>query len=273
VRSTQLADGVRLDAAELDVENTGLRVIQVMQVRLRTRGISEDLVWLREVVQPGERRVVSVPAENWSQVVPRSKAFKFEIGIAAVRFEGESFPQESAEKAPTPAPTPSARSAPRSSHTTGGRTPAPPAMDSSPEPYTGTGERVPASVLNPPGAPVVITEAWVPRDPPPPSKSEAERSMDRGHDVTWTPGLSLHNTSSHRVVGLRLRFKADAQSHAVTGFDEPIEPGQTLVVPPRRSMWGKPDAMTVQVLGVQFEDGTTWGSLESTIDTRQGWIR
>ena len=38
-------------------------------------------------------------------------------------------------------------------------------------------------------------------------------------------------------------------------------------------MWGKPEAMTVQVLGVRFADGGTWGSLDSTIDTPQGWIR
>src|SRR6185295_4725333 len=96
---------------------------------------------------------------------------RFEIGIPAVSFEGEPFRWDEAGKAPTPAPSPVAKPAPKASHAPGERAPTPKPTGSDTVRYTGTGERVQASVLNPPGAPVVITEAWVPRDPPPPSES------------------------------------------------------------------------------------------------------
>jgi hypothetical protein len=288
VRSRSLANGrTRLDTPEIDVENTGGRAIRSVELRLETPGVSEDRIWSDQIIAPGERTVVRVPTERWSQEVPRSKASRFEIGIPAVRFVDEpgapaktitETPAPGAPRAPkaapasgkyTPAPSPQA------APSTGVYTPAPaPKVTSEDERlYRGDGPRVQAAVWNPPDAPVVIGDAWVPRDPPPPSESEAERDMDRGHDITWQPGLALHNTTGRRVVGLRLRFKADAESHAVTGLAESIEPDQWVFLLPRRSMRGKPEAMMVQVLGVRFADGSTWGSLDSTIDTRQGWIR
>jgi hypothetical protein len=75
------------------------------------------------------------------------------------------------------------------------------------------------------------------------------------------------------VLHVRLRFKADRESHAVTLVEGPIGSGETLRLPPGRLMWGRPETMTVQVLGVQFADGGIWGSMDSMIDTREDWIR
>ncbi len=243
VRTRPLAhDEVRIDAPAIEVENTADRTIRFLEVRLFTPGVSEDLVWRMQRIGPGERTVVAIPADHWSQVVPRARAASFEIGIEAVRFTGEP---ERAAVAPTPGPS-------RDTGSDGSH-----------------GPSVDARVLNPPGAPIVITEAWTPRDPLPPSAWES----DRHHDLTWMPGIVLRNVSEHRAVAMRLRFKADAESHAVTVVNEPIAPGRMLRVEPRPSMWGTPDAMTAQILGVQFDDGSVWGTLDSTIDTRQGWIR
>jgi beta-lactamase regulating signal transducer with metallopeptidase domain len=284
VRARAIGSGrTQLDAPEIEVENTGARAIRSVQVKLHTPGVSDDRVWNDQLITPGEHTVVRVPAEHWWQEVPSANASRFEAGIASVRFVDEPRSAQrdvGADVAPappsaTPTPTPGARHAPKAAPgpTKWTPAPAPPASSGDVLLYHGDGPRVQASVWNPENAPVVIEDAWVPRDPPAPSGSEAERAFDRGHAVTWQPGLALHNTSARRVVGLRLRFKADPESHAVTGVEESIEPGQWLFLLPRGSMWGKPDAMTVQVLGVRFADAGTWGSLDSTIDTRQGWIR
>jgi beta-lactamase regulating signal transducer with metallopeptidase domain len=270
---------VRLDAPEFDLENLGDRTVRSVRVRLQTPGVSQDLIWRDFVIHPRQLAVLRIPPEEWSQEAPRSNAEHFELSIVATRFVDE--PAWGSEDARRPAsgtvPTsaaPEAQPTPRS---------APPASEFSPTPPPSpevdelgpatAGARVVARAFNPPGAPVTIVEAWTPRLPPPPALSEAERDMDRGHAVTWIPGLVLRNTDDRRVVQVRLRFKANPESHAVTVLDQPIGPGEMLETPPRRAMRGTPEAMMVQVLGVRFEDGRTWGTMSSTIDARQGLIR
>jgi hypothetical protein len=38
------------------------------------------------------------------------------------------------------------------------------------------------------------------------------------------------------------------------------------------SLPGRPEDMRVQLLGVRFADGSTWGTLDSWIDARDEWI-
>jgi hypothetical protein len=269
---------VRLDAPEIELENTGDRTIGAVRVRLSTPGISRDEMWRDVFISPHERTVLRIPAEQWSNDAPRSQAERLEVAIVSARFAGEVRPDSDAGEASQVAPTPK-----------------PPATESVQEPrerlqasvepaeiQTGSddgqqavteSERVPARALNPEGAPIVIAEAWTPRRSPARSSNEAERVMDRGHLLTRIPALALLNASAREVLHVRLRFKADRESHAVTLVEGPIGSGETLRLPPGRLMWGRPETMTVQVLGVQFADGGIWGSMDSMIDTREDWIR
>ncbi len=300
---------VRLDSPELDLENSGDRAIGWVLVRLATSGLSVDRFWCRVSIAPHSRALLRIPPSRWSNEVPQSRARRFEASVTEARFADDSWElpdQELAPSAPPSAtprpgstprpgvapqpgatPRPGAAPQPGSPHPGAtpetmppskwgaGDTPAPPAPEEAmPEVKWAADEpRVQAEVMNPRGAPVVITEAWTPLRVPPPSSSEAERAFDRGHAVTYGPALALHNTSSREVVSVRLRFKADRVGHAVTVLNTPIGPGETLRMPPGRTFWGTPEAMKVQILGVRFSDGSVWGTLDSTIDTRQVWIR
>ena len=45
-----------------------------------------------------------------------------------------------------------------------------------------------------------------------------------------------------------------------------------MVHPNRLEVWGEAEEMTVQLLGVRFADGSTWGTMDSTIDARDRWV-
>jgi hypothetical protein len=91
--------------------------------------------------------------------------------------------------------------------------------------------------------------------------------------MTFLPEVQLENRSAHTVTAVKLRFKADRESHAVTFVQGPIGPGQSVVV--RKigfEAWGRAADMTVQVVGVHFDDGSVWGSMDSLIDARDPWV-
>ena len=130
----------------------------------------------------------------------------------------------------------------------------------------------PARYINPTGAPIVIASAWTASAVDRSGQSEAERAFDRGHAVTMQPEVLLRNASRRAVVAIKLRFKADDASHAVTIVHARLAPGAEYLYARTMTMWGDPADMRVQVLGVQFADGGTWGSLDAAIDAGQEWI-
>jgi hypothetical protein len=119
---------------------------------------------------------------------------------------------------------------------------------------------IPAEVRNEPNAPVVIDEAIVAR----------EDIRDGGIGL---PYVQLTNLTGRAVRSVKLRFKCDAPSHAVTVLEVGMGPHATSTF--RWSTWlhGRPEDMRVQLLGVRFADGSTWGTLDSWIDARDEWIR
>jgi beta-lactamase regulating signal transducer with metallopeptidase domain len=290
---------IQVDSPEIEVENVSDGAIRAVLVRLETPGVSRDAVWREVAIAPHRRAWVRFPAGDWSNQAPLRSALKFTVAIRGVRFDdGRSwssperepqFPQvprsatgpktpapsmpsgssESATPAPPPASTPRASVPPGAEESAW----APPAAstEAAEEPAEpDNGERVPAHFINPPGAPVQIAEAWTSRRPP--RLSRAETEFHHGHALTRAPVVTLVNRGDRKVTSVRLRFKAEPASHGVTVVQQGIAPGQSLRHASPISMWGKPEAMTVQVLGVRFEDSSTWGTLDSTIDTRDGYL-
>jgi hypothetical protein len=241
-RLTPVKDEARIDSPELELENTSHLSIRSVLVRLATPGLSTDQFWCSIALAPGVRTTLRIPIAQWANEgsIGTLSAFKATITDARETVapeDGESAVAPRAMTEPRPTPPPQA-------------------------------EPVAAKVFQTAEGPVLVEHAWTPRSSP-----TSDNDMDRGHDLTWTPGFDLRNTSTRTVLSVRIRFKADPESHAVTAIQGPIAPGQTLRIAPGTTMWGRPEAMTIQVLGVLFTDGSVWGSLDSTIDTRQGWIR
>ncbi|HEV8481314.1 MAG TPA: M56 family metallopeptidase [Candidatus Eisenbacteria bacterium] len=236
---------VRLDTPELLLENTSRAPVEWVRVRFTTPGASTDEMWLPIALAPHARGTLRIAPEQWSNTAAWSQAQGFAAAVVDAR-SGKDAPEE-AELAPTP----------RASLST-----------SSPPAPENAADRVPAEVLRQHGAPILVEDAWTPRRPP-----VSSDPFDQGHALTWKPALRLRNTSDKTIVGIRIRYKADAESHAVSGFRQAIPPGGVIEISPGRAMWGRAEKMKVQILGVKFADGSAWGSLDSTIDTRQDWIR
>ncbi len=256
----------RLDSPELLVENLTAHDVRSLRVELETPGWSRDAMWRDVAIPSHARERVRITRRDWSNEAPRAAAIRLTAAVTGVRFaDGETWSSAAADEE-TRQLTPTPRGATAQPH------PEAAGFPSEPAPVT-DGDRIAARAFNPPGAPVVVVEAWTPRRSEPDERSSAERDFGRGHPVTSYPRLTLLNRSDRAVTDVRLRFKADRESHAVTVLHTPIPPGARLHFVRSGTMWGAPDVMTVQVLGVRFEDGTHWGSLGSTIDTRQRWIR
>ena len=84
--------------------------------------------------------------------------------------------------------------------------------------------------------------------------------------------MRIENRSKREVVAVRLRYKAEPEGHAVSGFTVEIAPGSATDL--RKPYWiaGRAGDMTVQLLGVRFRDGTVRGSMGSRIDARWPWV-
>jgi beta-lactamase regulating signal transducer with metallopeptidase domain len=116
-----------------------------------------------------------------------------------------------------------------------------------------SGEEFPAGFENPPGAPLVVVDA---------------RSKAAGDGYAALPTVTVSNTTDRRIVVVKLRFKAGADAHAVTVQRVDIGPSGRHVFASDTTLAGSPDRVTVQVVGVEFENGDVWGLLDSTIDSR-----
>ncbi|HEX5042877.1 MAG TPA: M56 family metallopeptidase [Candidatus Polarisedimenticolaceae bacterium] len=117
------------------------------------------------------------------------------------------------------------------------------------------GEGVPARFANPNGAPLNVRSARAFSIPGAPSQVE----------------VALENTTRRRITLVKLRFKSDAPGHAVTARAVELPPGCELLFRSNPIVPGSPEHMTVQVVGVGFEDGGHWGLLDSRIESR--WPR
>jgi beta-lactamase regulating signal transducer with metallopeptidase domain len=117
------------------------------------------------------------------------------------------------------------------------------------------GEGVPARFVNPGGAPLTVRSARAWAVPGAPSQVE----------------VALENTASRGISLVKLRFKSDAPGHAVTARPVKLRPGGELLFRSNAVVPGSPEGMTVQVVGVGFEDGGHWGLLDSRIEGR--WPR
>jgi len=194
--------------------------------------------------------------------VPARDASRLIVQVTEVRFaNGDSWHGEDMVSFPE---NPRAKKSPAQGKA--GTTPAASSSDARPiEVTAGFGDEpwVAARVRNPEGAPVTIVEARTPLLP----------VREEGRPMTYLPAVRLENHDTRAVVGLRIRYKADAESHAVSGYDVKI-PAKSSVVLRRRDfdMWGKPQDMTVQILGVRFDDGSIWGTMDSRIDARDAWV-
>jgi hypothetical protein len=119
-----------------------------------------------------------------------------------------------------------------------------------------------ARFRNPDGAPVVIVDART-----------APGVIKDGEPVTQLPEIVIENRSDRWVKQLRMRYKADAPSHAVSGYEVTIRPhGSVFIHREDFEISGKPENMTVQILGAQFDDGTVWGTMDSRINGRDAWV-
>jgi hypothetical protein len=89
---------------------------------------------------------------------------------------------------------------------------------------------------------------------------------------TLLPEVKLENRSGHRLLAIKMRFKAAPESHAVTVFSTSIEPGATAVLWRDFAIQGRAADMTVQVVAARFDNGEVWGAMDSLIDARDPWV-
>lgn len=228
------------------LRNLTARPVQL--VRLSLRGVAfEDVVGVPVDLAAYGKRTVPGDTRSWSNVVASGNEIALRVSVVGVRFRdgewwgaAESTPPAAprAPKAPTPSPL-----APREV------TPELPAEV----------DYVPATFENLAGAPMVIERAAAPvaanREPPSPGEC-------------WLPIVTMRNASAKRVVALKLRFKADAESHAVIAVAVDVAPGERYTFTRHGTMSGDPHRMKVQVVAVRLGDRTVWGDMDGAIDTR-----
>jgi hypothetical protein len=267
VVETPAADGrqIKLSSPSVAFENRDpKRAIAAVHLGLELP-TTQDRMWEEVSIPAGGAGELRLPERNWSAVVPARDASRLIVQVTEVRFaNGDSWRGEDLVSFPE---NPRALKRKHESMAAGA-TPAPSAVVSAARPIEvssafGDEPWVAARFRNPDDAPVTIIEARTPLLP----VREADRPM------TYLPAVKLENHGARAVVGLRLRYKADAESHAVSGYDVRIPAGSSVVLRRRDfDMWGKPQDMAVQILGVRFEDGSIWGTMDSRIDARDAWV-
>ena len=115
---------------------------------------------------------------------------------------------------------------------------------------------------NQPGAPVLITEARIRAVTPEPGSVTKAPPSDPPLDYrAMTAWISLANNSQYRLTGALLEFADDVSVFFVRSSSLRIKPGAQdqyhilfIAVP------FNPANLTVRVVGISLEDGTTWGA-------------
>lgn len=277
VRVVPRADGdeTGITGVELTLQNDD-RARRVTAVRLaldlpRTRDRTECAI---AIAANGRGRLV-LGTSQWSAVMPEGDAARLLVRITAVRFDrGEAWelaePELAAPQAPaeprggaTATPAPAAPVARAEKQPASPALPAPtprPRPEGPPRTFP-SGAAIAARFRNPDEAPIVILAARTPA-----------RDAEAGPGETLLPEVKLENRSGHRLLAVKMRFKAAPESHAVTVFSTSIEPGATAVLWRDFAMQGRAADMTVQVVGARFDNGEVWGSMDSLIDARDAWV-
>lgn len=131
-------------------------------------------------------------------------------------------------------------------------------------------DRIPAKFLNPDDAPVVISQAWTEAGEPSPNANGI--GVPGPGPTSYWPAVTLTNDADEAVVAVKLRFSATSASQAITAVQVRIAPHASYTFKQNSIMQGRPEDMRVQLLGVQFEDGQVWGSMNAPVDARQTWV-
>lgn len=233
--------------------DTGKRITR-LRVDLRAGQIFEDSVGFDVAIGPHDSYLLRPEWREWSNTVKSVRPDELTAKIIGVRFDDGGGWGNNDDLSLTPKPQTEGLLA-----------------DGSPLPDPSDAQYTPAKFINPNGAPVTVYEARTRTDKPVPNTNE--RTFFGQGDTSYLPVVTLINNSDERVVGIKLRFKADADSHAVKAIRVAIEPHASYIFAQNSIMAGRPENMHVQVLGVEFEDGRVWGSMDSWIDSRQLWVK
>jgi beta-lactamase regulating signal transducer with metallopeptidase domain len=255
--------------------NTNRRITR-LRVSFDMKPVSHDITTLKVPIPPNSIRTVSIGRHSWSNILAAGSAKRLVVRLAGVQFEdGSTWSAMGVEKGgqlDAPRAPEALIEQPTATETTA-PTPEPEvaASQSNPLPEDESAEYIPARFVNPPGAPVVITEARTRLGVRPEDNYAAHRFAGTD-EITYLPVLTVENTTGQRITRVKLRFKADRGSHAVTFITGPIHPNSTYTVRKSTVISGSARNMSVQILGVRFEDGSVWGSLDSTINARDEFI-
>lgn len=261
----------------ITLANNTDRRITGLRLSFDMKPVSHDITKIQIPIPPNSIRTLSIGRQSWSNILAAGTAKRLVVKVFGVQFEdGGTWGSMGSEKggeidAPR-APEalieqpPATESAAPTPEPDGPPSPDGPLQDDESAAY------IPARFNNPPGAPIMITEART-RLGIRPEDSYAARPFAGGTgEMTYLPILVLANTTGQRITGVKLRFKADRESHAVTFAKGAIEPHGSYTFRSKTIITGSATDMRVQVLGVRFEDGSVWGSLDSTINGRDEYV-
>lgn len=246
------------------VNRTNAR-ITFLRLSLRASNSWHDIVGFNVAIAPRGEFILHPDWRKWSNTIEPGDAANLIAQIIAVKFEdgsswGKLDPRDDSELIAPPAPLSSNEQT----------TPPPDAPTAQTLTATadGAGKYFPSQFENPSGAPLVITEAHARAV----AVTDDMRVFNKSGEAASLPVVALSNVTGQRIVALKLRFKADAESHAVTAFRVTIEPHASYTFSRNTVMSGSAERMRVQVVGVQFEDGSVWGAMDSTINARDAVV-
>jgi beta-lactamase regulating signal transducer with metallopeptidase domain len=245
------------------VNRTNAR-ITFLRLSLKDSHSWHDIVGFNVSIAPRGEYVLHPDWRKWSNTIEPGNAARLIAQIIAVKFEdgsswGKLDPRDDSQLIAPSAPSSSEEATPP---------PDAPVAQTLPATAAGDGKDFPSQFENPAGAPLVITEAHARSV----ALTDDMRVFNNSREAASLPVVTLSNTTGQRIVAIKLRFKADAESHAVTAFRVTIEPHASYTFSRNSVMSGSAERMRVQVLGVQFEDGSVWGSLDSTINARDAVV-
>ncbi len=275
IKVVPIGDNLELVTAPVvALQNTSGRPINFLRLQLTISSEARDIVGFPVRILPNASFVLRPNERQWWNTVKRApKAIHTQI--VGVRFDDGSTWGNVPYNENTPAIASAAPDAPPGSTevtATPSANEAPPTEPPSSLPIGLLAhdrvEYAPAYYLNSTGAPLVIREAITP------IILRAANNFLPDSNTAYLPTVTLINTTAQRIVALKIRFKTKTDEHAVNAFRATIEPHSPFVYRPKPSLYlsGKATDMRVQIIGVEFEDGSVWGSMNSRINTREEWI-
>ncbi|MBV9211553.1 MAG: hypothetical protein JOZ52_13025, partial [Acidobacteria bacterium] len=235
-----------------------------LRLSLRAANSWHDIVGFNVSIEPRGEYVLHPDWKKWSNTIEPGRAGNLVAQVVAVKFEdgsswGKLDPRDDSQLIAPNAPSSSEEPTPQ---------PYAPVAQTLSQTTDESGKSFPSQFENLAGAPLVITEAHARQV----VVTDEMRVFNSSREAASLPVVKLSNVTGRRIVALKLRFKADAESHAVTAFRVTIEPHSSYTFSRDSVMSGSAERMRVQVVGVQFEDGSVWGAMDSTIDARDAVV-